>query len=289
MAKNENDIFDRKSSNSYTDHKVSRQSDIDSEIDKILAEARQSKNAEKDFFKEEKLSSNYSSDLPKYREEKNKEHQGTKDKRENSHSTREVSHREHSHKTERTRSHIEQHQASKDRKSLSHNRKKQPKKKSNGKVLIITVAIFAVVAGAIACVYTYLNGNTPFYGQSGNGNGENTTTTVPIHETLVVVTVSGTEISYDGEVLSSTEDLETRLNSEESLTLSLINNGADAETYNAVATVLNSFGGSYELMDEKNTNPSIDTGTSSTITSSPSAEDETEGSSPAQEVADNQQ
>lgn len=287
MAKNENDIFDRKSSNSYTDHKVSRQSDIDSEIDKILAEARQSKNAEKDFFKEEKLSSNYSSDLTKYREEKTKEHQGTKDKRENSHSTREVSHREHSHKTERTRSHIEKNQASKDRKSLSHNRKKQPKKKSNGKVLIITVAIFAVVAGAIACVFTYLIGNTPFYEQSSNG--ENITTTVPIHETLVVVTVSGTEISYNGEVLSSTEDLETRLNSEESLTLSLINNGADAETYNAVATVLNSFGGSYELMDEKNTNPSIDTGTSSTIASSPSAEDETEGPSPAQEVADNQQ
>ena len=274
MAKNENDIFDRKSSNSYTDHKVSRQSDIDSEIDKILAEARQSKNAEKDFFKEEKLSSNYSSDLPKYREEKNKEHQGTKDKRENSHSTREVSHREHSHKTERTRSHIEQNQASKDRKSLSHTRKKQPKKKSNGKVLIITVAIFAVVAGAIACVFTYLSGNTPLYEQSGNGNsnGEKITTTVPIHETLVVVTVSGTEISYNGEVLSSTEDLETRLNSEESLTLSLINNGADAETYNAVATVLNSFGGSYELMNEKNTNPSIDTGTSSTIASSPTSE-----------------
>ena len=40
MSKNDNEIFDRKNSNSYTNQKFNRQSDIESEIDKILAEAR---------------------------------------------------------------------------------------------------------------------------------------------------------------------------------------------------------------------------------------------------------
>ena len=117
------------------------------------------------------------------------------------------------------------------------------------------------MAAVAVGIYTYLSGNTnPFYPQKGNE--ETITTTIPIHETLAVVMVSGNEISYNGEVLTSTDELESRLNKEESLTLSLINNNAQAETYNAVATVLNKFGGSYELMNKENTNPSIDTGTS---------------------------
>ncbi|MDY4812733.1 MAG: hypothetical protein SO152_02635 [Ruminococcus sp.] len=292
MAKNEYGNFDERNTRSYTSPKNDRQADIESEIDKILAEARQEKKAQQDFFAEEKLPTKDSSeDLPTYREKKPRETHVAKNMGETSHSTREVSHREYSQNTGKTKSHREQPKTTKDRKSHSTSRKEtQPKKKSKGKGIIIVVAILAVVAGAMAGAYTYFSEkSTPHFEQNDNKAVETTTTTLPIHETLVVVTVSGTEISYNGEILSSTTELESRLSSEESLTLSLINNDADAETYNAVATVLNKFGGSYELMNKKNTNPSINTHTSTTIAPTPSVEKETEVSSSAQEVAENQQ
>ncbi|MGN0476124.1 MAG: hypothetical protein ACI4HM_02185 [Ruminococcus sp.] len=263
MSKNDNEIFDRKNSKSYTDPKVSRQSDIDLEIDKILSEARREKNAQKDFFTEEKLSTGKTT--PTEHRENRQEH----------------THIEQTPKT-RERTTRREPVTPKDRKSHSHTQaKRQTEKKSKGKGLIITVAILAVLAAVAVGVYTYLSGNTPNYEQSDNGNSETATTTLPIHETLVVVTVSGGEISYNGEVLASTEELESRLNSEESLTLSLINNDADAETYNAVASVLNKFGGSYELMDEENTNPSINTDTTTNATNP--SDEETETTSVMQE------
>lgn len=269
MSKNDNEIFDRKNSNSYTNQKFNRQSDIESEIDKILAEARQEKSAQKDFFTEEKISST-KTDLTNYRE--SQEHK---------------THRENSKNTKEKRTHKEPVTQKNRKKYSAPQTKREDKKNNKGKGLIITVAVLAVSAAVAVGVYTYLSGNTnPTYPQKNNAE---TTTTIPIHETLAVVMVSGNEISYNGEVLTSIDELESRLNKEESLTLSLINNDAQAETYNAVATVLNKFGGSYELMNKENTNPSIDTGTSSTQASSPSAEDETEVSSSAQEVAENQQ
>ncbi|MGN1125877.1 MAG: hypothetical protein ACI4RI_00400 [Ruminococcus sp.] len=266
MSKNEYGHPDERKTKSYTSPENNRQADIESEIDKILAEARQEKKAQQDFFAEEHLSSEEkSAHLPKYREEKSVETQVRKPHRESSHSTRETGHREKS-KSQRDRN---SHTTSK--------AKKQPKKKSKGMTVIVIVAILAVLTAVGVGAYTYLSGNTsPILEESVKGNIETSTTTLPIHETLVVVTVSGTEISYNGEVLTSTDQLESRLNNEESLTLSLINNDADAETYNAVATVLNKFGGSYELMNKKNTNPSIDTGTSATTTPAPSDEDNSE-------------
>ncbi|MGN0460006.1 MAG: hypothetical protein ACI4HL_03725 [Ruminococcus sp.] len=269
MAKNEYGNSEERKTNSYASPENDRQADIESEIDKILAEARQEKRAQKDFFSEEKLSEEKTEYLPKYGEEKQREPEVRKNHRESSRSTRETGHRGHSENKDKQRNRRETSNSTRDRKSHSTPKTKKQTKKSKGKGLIVAVAILAVLTAVAVGVYTYLSGNTtPPYEQGDKGNVETVTTTIPIHETLVVVTVSGEEISYNGEVLTSTDELESRLNSEESLTLSLINNDADAETYNAVATVLNKFGGSYELMNEQNTNPSIDTGTSSTEPSS---------------------
>lgn len=131
----------------------------------------------------------------------------------------------------------------------------KPQQKSKGKGIIIAVAIIAVIiAGAVGTfLYIYVLPNQK------TDNSENTTqvTTTAIHETLVVVTVTDETITYNGEEIASALELERRISQEENPTLSLVNIGADIDTYNAVATVLNKYGGSYEMMDKKNTNPSI--------------------------------
>ena len=85
------------------------------------------------------------------------------------------------------------------------------------------------------------------------------TSSASIHETLVAITVSGDTVTYNGEVLSSVDELNNRLSKETDPTISLINNDANASTYNKVVEIVNNYGGNFETMDEDNTNPSINT------------------------------
>lgn len=69
------------------------------------------------------------------------------------------------------------------------------------------------------------------------------TSSASIHETLVAITVSGDTVTYNGEVLSSVDELNNRLSKETDPTISLINNDANASTYNKVVEIVNNYGG----------------------------------------------
>lgn len=127
-------------------------------------------------------------------------------------------------------------------------------KKEKGKGVVIAVAIIAVIIAVAAGTFIYFNGIPAL---DVKENTEDIQTTTAIHETLVVVTVTDNVITYNSEEIASALELERRISQEENPTLSLVNVGADIDTYNAVATVLNKYGGTYEMMDKKNTNPSI--------------------------------
>ena len=150
-----------------------------------------------------------------------------------------------------------------------HNRVRNTRKKrekQKGKVIIVLVAILAVLIALCVGIYLYLSGvsnrnfETPV-------KGTQTETTTEIHQTLVVVTVTEKTITYNGEDIASPLELERRLSAEDNPTLSLVNIDADIDTYNSVAEVLNKYGGTYEMMDMKNTNPSIHTTDTTTNTS----------------------
>lgn len=154
--------------------------------------------------------------------------------------------------------------------------KRKPAKKKNkgGKGIFIAIALVLVAVLCVAGVFLLLNKNEEDSTYIKSTEPATTESIVQeesqsqqdIHETLVVVTVSENVITYNGEELISALELEKRLSQEENPTLSLVNIDADTDIYNAVAKVLNKFGGSYELMDEQNTNPSIHQNTKTTTT-----------------------
>ncbi|MCH5201791.1 MAG: hypothetical protein J1F17_01160 [Oscillospiraceae bacterium] len=155
----------------------------------------------------------------------------------------------------------------------------------NGKSLKIFLVIFALIVIMGACgtgVFIYFNG----YASPNNSlTTENITeTTVDPHELLAVITVSDKTITFNGEEITENE-LESKLNENNNLTLSLINVGANPQVYNAVATILNNHGGSYELMDNKNTNPSINT--DNATTSATKSENHLNEESPANSAESN--
>ena len=129
--------------------------------------------------------------------------------------------------------------------------KRNPVKKKNkgGKGIFIAIALVLVAVLCVAGVFLLLNKNEEDSTYIKSTEPATTESIVQeesqsqqdIHETLVVVTVSENVITYNGE-------------------------DADTDIYNAVAKVLNKFGGSYELMDEQNTNPSIHQNTKTTTT-----------------------
>lgn len=145
------------------------------------------------------------------------------------------------------------------KKSKGKNKNSEKKKHTGLKIFITLIIIIGALCGG---VYLYFGG-VPTREDIENllpiSDSVEPTSSTSIHETLVVVTVTGDSVSYNGEFLINLDELENRLAKEESLTLSLINNDAVASTYNDVANILNKYGGNFELMDENNTNPSINT------------------------------
>lgn len=157
----------------------------------------------------------------------------------------------------------------KDKSQKVYNSHKSKNNKPKGKGVIIFVAVACVVvAGALGTAMYFkglnnLNSASTADTAVATDNNEETTE----HSDLVVITVEGESIAYNGEEVESPQSLKEKLDKEENPTFSLINLSADAEVYNSVVTILNDFGAGYELMDDSNTNPSISTNINEDTTS----------------------
>lgn len=171
----------------------------------------------------------------------------------------------------------------KERKSSStHSAVDTEKSGNNLKILLVIFALIVIVGACGTGVFIYFNG---FASPNNSSTTENVTeTTVDPHELLAVITVSDKTITFNGKEIKENE-LESKLNESNKLTLSLVNVGANPEVYNAVATILNNHGGSYELMDSKNTNPSINT--DNVTTSATESENSENEENPANSIESN--
>jgi hypothetical protein len=154
-------------------------------------------------------------------------------------------------------------------KKTSHSSHKGTKEGSKGKWVIVFVAVVCVIVAVALGTGIYFKG---LNNVNGTATGDTAVTNV-VQETenqseLVVITVEGSSIQYNGEEIASAEILEEKIAKENNPTFSLINLSADADIYNSVATILNNHGAGYELMDENNTNPSISTTQAETETRS---------------------
>lgn len=210
---------------------------IDDEIDKILAEQRKLQNKEADFFSDEPLKENTDYRRESYgtREQRTKEnHKNNRDSRANNSRK----------KVQSTPKKIKN--------------KKENNKKGNSKIVTAVIIIVAVLFTLCVCTVIFFKGIPTKEDIKGivYGTTEVTETTV-IQETLAVVTVSGENVTYNGEPLKSTKELDTILKDNSNVTLSLINNNAHPDIYNEVAEILNQYGGNFEMMHQNNTNPSI--------------------------------
>lgn len=211
---------------------------IDDEIDKILAEQRKLQNKETDFFSDEPIKENTD-----YR----RESYGTRE-----HRTKETHKSNRGSKTDNSRKEV------KPTPKKVKNKKENNNKKGNSKIVTAVVIIVAVIFTLCVCTVIFFKGIPTKEDIKGvvYGTTEATETTV-IQETLAVVTVSGENVTYNGEPIKSTKELDTILKDNGNVTLSLINNNAHPDVYNEVAKILNQYGGNFEMMHQNNTNPSI--------------------------------
>lgn len=150
--------------------------------------------------------------------------------------------------------------AEKSSKRSDKNKGHSEKKKHTGlKTFIVIIIILGALCGGVYAYFGHIPTKEDIQSLLPMSDSAEPTSSASIHETLVAITVSGDTVTYNGEVLSSVDELNNRLSKETDPTISLINNDANASTYNKVVEIVNNYGGNFETMDEDNTNPSINT------------------------------
>lgn len=183
-----------------------------------------------------------------------------KDKGHSSHN----SHENHS-SNRRDNSKSDNRKAEKSSKRNDKNKGHSEKKKHTGlKTFIVIIIILGALCGGVYAYFGHIPTKEDIQSLLPMSDSAEPTSSTSIHETLVAITVSGDTVTYNGEVLSSVDELNNRLSKETDPTISLINNDANASTYNKVVEIVNNYGGNFETMDEDNTNPSINTEENST-------------------------
>ena len=194
---------------------------------------------------------------------------GSKDKKKKSkkkdrgHSSHD-SHENHS-SNRRDNSKSDNRKAEKSSKRNDKNKGHSEKKKHTGlKTFIVIIIILGALCGGVYAYFGHIPTKEDIQSLLPMSDSAEPTSSASIHETLVAITVSGDTVTYNGEVLSSVDELNDRLSKETDPTISLINNDANASTYNKVVEIVNNYGGNFETMDEDNTNPSINTEENST-------------------------
>lgn len=210
--------------------------------------------------------SNRSSGSSGSRSSSSKSSKGSKDKKKKSkkkdrgHS----SHESHS-SNRRDNSKSDNRKAEKSSKRSDKNNGRSEKKKHTGlKTFVVIIIILGALCGGVYAYFGHIPTKEDIQSILPISNSAEPTSSNSIHETLVAITVSGDTVTYNGEVLSSVDELNNRLSKETDPTISLINNDANASTYNKVVEIVNNYGGNFETMDEDNTNPSINTEENST-------------------------
>ena len=302
---------DENKETSFDDFKTDM-TNIDDEVDKILAEQRKAKQ-QIDFFSDEPIDNNedeYVFDNSSSRELKSnsprrntyaenieteevepetkepqgshsanpsdsgesrsnrssssKSSRGSKDKKKKSkkkdkgHSSHN-SHENHS-SNRRDNSKSDNRKAEKSSKRNDKNKGHSEKKKHTGlKTFSVIIIILGALCGGVYAYFGHIPTKEDIQSLLPMSDSAEPTSSASIHETLVAITVSGDTVTYNGEVLSSVDELNNRLSKETDPTISLINNDANASTYNKVVEIVNNYGGNFETMDEDNTNPSINT------------------------------
>lgn len=183
-----------------------------------------------------------------------------KDKGHSSHN----SHENHS-SNRRDNSKSDNRKAEKSSKRNDKNKGHSENKKHTGlKTFIVIIIILGALCGGVYAYFGHIPTKEDIQSLLPMSDSAEPTSSASIHETLVAITVSGDTVTYNGEVLSSVDELNNRLSKETDPTISLINNDANASTYNKVVEIVNNYGGNFETMDEDNTNPSINTEENST-------------------------
>lgn len=183
-----------------------------------------------------------------------------KDKGHSSHN----SHENHS-SNRRDNSKSDNRKAEKSSKRNDKNKGHSEKKKHTGlKTFIVIIIILGALCGGVYAYFGHIPTKEDIQSLLPMSDSAEPTSSASIHETLVAITVSGDTVTYNGEVLGSVDELNNRLSKETDPTISLINNDANASTYNKVVEIVNNYGGNFETMDEDNTNPSINTEENST-------------------------
>ena len=168
------------------------------------------------------------------------------------------SHENHS-SNRRDNSKSDNRKAEKSSKRNDKNKGHSEKKKHTGLKTFIVIIILGALCGGVYAYFGHIPTKEDIQSLLPMSDSAEPTSSTSIHETLVAITVSGDTVTYNGEVLSSVDELNNRLSKETDPTISLINNDANASTYNKVVEIVNNYGGNFETMDEDNTNPSINT------------------------------
>ena len=123
------------------------------------------------------------------------------------------------------------------------------KKKHTGlKTFVVIIIILGALCGGVYAYFGHIPTKEDIQSLLPMSDSAEPTSSASIHETLVAITVSGDTVTYNGEVLSSVDELNDRLSKETDPTISLINNDANASTYNKVVEIVNNYGGNFETM-----------------------------------------
>lgn len=210
--------------------------------------------------------SNRSSGSSGSRSSSSKSSKGSKDKKKKS-KKKDRGHSSHdSHSSNRRgNSKSDNRKAEKSSKRSDKNNGRSEKKKHTGlKTFVVIIIILGALCGGVYAYFGHIPTKEDIQSLLPVSDSAEPTSSNSIHETLVAITVSGDTVTYNGEVLSSVDELNNRLSKETDPTISLINNDANASTYNKVVEIVNNYGGNFETMDEDNTNPSINTEENST-------------------------